>query len=578
MAVLIGENSQAVNRHFNGKMDEVRIWNVARTQAQIQDNMDNQIEGNETGLLAYYRFNELAGAATALDYSTNNFNATLSNMDNNTVRQSDVPFQAPTCSFQLSETKTITVDPLSVAPSAVNSLYNMCHGGSTTLEIEGGSLASGADWEWFSGTCNTSVIGTGSSIEVTPTANTSYFARASAGSACPPSACAEINVNLPSTSTTLSLDGDVASCFVNQNEWVHFYNSNGRLIASINSGGQDLGNVAINAVVNGSAAQIAACDQPSNPSFVQTVLGRSFVITPEHQPAENTTVVVRFYINENEFEAYQLAAENNQNLEDNADELSDLNLTKVSNGLSTGNPNDICDATDATVEFIAQSSSGNINALNNFTGFDETHYLEFSVDGFSEFFLMNNQNSSALPVQLTAFSAICDDDKIQISWTTASELNASHYILQSSRDGMTWLHLAHINAAGTTNQTSNYSYRDQNFGALIYYRLVQVDNNGQQEIFGPISSNCSINNHLMTVHPNPSSDNFTVIIQTSENFENATLELIEMSGRVILSQTTNINAGSTMLNFDVNDIQPGAYMIRVTGENDKFTPIRVVKM
>jgi len=56
------------------------------------------------------------------------------------------------------------------------------------------------------------------------------------------------------------------------------------------------------------------------------------------------------------------------------------------------------------------------------------------------------------------------------------------------------------------------------------------------------------------------------------------VDLVDLSGRVILSQQTTLNAGSTMLNFDVKAIQPGAYMIRVKGENDKFTPIRVVKM
>jgi len=37
-----------------GKIDEVRMWNVARTQAQIQDNMTTTLVGNETGLVAYY--------------------------------------------------------------------------------------------------------------------------------------------------------------------------------------------------------------------------------------------------------------------------------------------------------------------------------------------------------------------------------------------------------------------------------------------------------------------------------------------------------------------------------------------
>jgi len=184
----------------------------------------------------------------------------------------------------------------------------------------------------------------------------------------------------------------------------------------------------------------------------------------------------------------------------------------------------------------------------------------------------------SLPVELTNFSTNCLGDDIQISWTTASEMNASHYVLQSSRDGQTWLHLAEIEAAGTTNQTSNYSFEDKNYGGLSYYRLVQVDFDGEQEIFGPISSNCSLENNLMTVHPNPSSDNFTVFIQTAESFGKAEVELIDMSGRVILSQTQDINAGSAMLNFDVKAIQPGAYIIRVKGEQDKFTPLRVVKL
>jgi len=200
------------------------------------------------------------------------------------------------------------------------------------------------------------------------------------------------------------------------------------------------------------------------------------------------------------------------------------------------------------------------------------------IASFSPFTLSSTTTANPLPVTLTNFSTRCQDDKIQISWTTASELNASHYILQSSRDGQTWLHLAEIEAAGTTNQTSNYSYNDQNFGGLTYYRLVQVDNDGKQEIFGPISSNCSINHNLMTVHPNPSSDNFIVVIQTNQHFENAVVELMDLSGRVILSQQTTLNAGSTMLNFDVQSIQSGAYVIRMKGGNDRFTPIRVVKL
>lgn len=51
----------ACNR-MNGKMDEVRIWNVARTQAEIKAGMFNKsLSGSAGGLVAYYRFNEGSG-------------------------------------------------------------------------------------------------------------------------------------------------------------------------------------------------------------------------------------------------------------------------------------------------------------------------------------------------------------------------------------------------------------------------------------------------------------------------------------------------------------------------------------
>lgn len=46
---------------FNGTMDEVRIWGDIRTEAEIKDNIFNELTGSEAGLLNYYNFNEAAG-------------------------------------------------------------------------------------------------------------------------------------------------------------------------------------------------------------------------------------------------------------------------------------------------------------------------------------------------------------------------------------------------------------------------------------------------------------------------------------------------------------------------------------
>lgn len=49
------------NNKFQGNIDEVRIWNVARSEAQIRDMMCQKLNGNEAGLVAYYRMDENQG-------------------------------------------------------------------------------------------------------------------------------------------------------------------------------------------------------------------------------------------------------------------------------------------------------------------------------------------------------------------------------------------------------------------------------------------------------------------------------------------------------------------------------------
>jgi len=61
------------SEYTDGYLDDIRIWNVARTQSEIQDNMYIELTGNESGLIGYWKFNE-----TVKDYSvTDNNNYTL---------------------------------------------------------------------------------------------------------------------------------------------------------------------------------------------------------------------------------------------------------------------------------------------------------------------------------------------------------------------------------------------------------------------------------------------------------------------------------------------------------------------
>lgn len=64
---------------FSGQIDEVSLWNVARTQSEIQDDMHRTLNGDETNLVAYYRFNRVSGTVLT-DKTTNNNDGTLINM------------------------------------------------------------------------------------------------------------------------------------------------------------------------------------------------------------------------------------------------------------------------------------------------------------------------------------------------------------------------------------------------------------------------------------------------------------------------------------------------------------------
>ncbi len=68
----VGSDPGAAGRNVAGLYDEVRIWNTARTPAQIEASKSTVLAGNEPGLVAYYNFN----AQNANDITANAKNAT----------------------------------------------------------------------------------------------------------------------------------------------------------------------------------------------------------------------------------------------------------------------------------------------------------------------------------------------------------------------------------------------------------------------------------------------------------------------------------------------------------------------
>lgn len=78
--LFFGDNPTWSGRFFHGSVDDVRIWNIAKTQQQIIESFTTELIGDETDLLAYWSMNEGTGLTTA-DLTSGANNGTLLNME-----------------------------------------------------------------------------------------------------------------------------------------------------------------------------------------------------------------------------------------------------------------------------------------------------------------------------------------------------------------------------------------------------------------------------------------------------------------------------------------------------------------
>ncbi|MBS4034205.1 MAG: T9SS type A sorting domain-containing protein [Ignavibacterium sp.] len=95
-----------------------------------------------------------------------------------------------------------------------------------------------------------------------------------------------------------------------------------------------------------------------------------------------------------------------------------------------------------------------------------------------------------IPVELTSFTAIVDGNKVNLNWTTATELNNFGFdiersVISNGVRNLIWERIGFIEGKGTTTQQQLYSYIDDlslthnlNLNRTLYYRLKQIDLDG----------------------------------------------------------------------------------------------------
>lgn len=104
------------------------------------------------------------------------------------------------CGITSCASVSVTVQSNSTAATGINTTTNpICPGDNTTLSVQGGSLGTGATWEWYTGSCGGTSAGNGTSIVVNPSSATTYYLRAEG--TCNTTSCQSVTINMKSLST-----------------------------------------------------------------------------------------------------------------------------------------------------------------------------------------------------------------------------------------------------------------------------------------------------------------------------------------------------------------------------------------
>jgi hypothetical protein len=205
------------------------------------------------------------------------------------------------------------------------------------------------------------------------------------------------------------------------------------------------------------------------------------------------------------------------------------------------------------------------NSTDTLNGF--VYCRQSGVSDFSPFTVSNF--SAVLPIELVSFQANCtDDNTVSVSWSTASEHNTSHYVVEKSRDGQNWSVLGVTGAAVNSTELLNYEMIDVELSSeVVYYRLTQYDNDGQFEVFNVVALNCEINStNTLTTYPNPSENNFYLNLFTDEMEGNGQIIVLDGNGRVVYTKSVLLQNGNNVILIDDMNAEPGIYYIKVSNE------------
>ncbi|RZJ58043.1 MAG: T9SS type A sorting domain-containing protein [Hymenobacter sp.] len=193
--------------------------------------------------------------------------------------------------------------------------------------------------------------------------------------------------------------------------------------------------------------------------------------------------------------------------------------------------------------------------------------------------------TNPLPVELVAFDAKRSGANALITWVTASERNSAGFEVQVSTNGLTFAKLAFVasnSANSSVNQTYSYTDAEAGKSGVRYYRLRQVDLDGQYA-FSPTRavSFAAANGTIaaLSAYPSPftTTDQAALVVQ-APTAGAAQLQLMDMMGRTLASRELTTVAGISEVPVpNASNLPAGSYLVKVTFATGEVKTLRIQK-
>ncbi len=170
--------------------------------------------------------------------------------------------------------------------------------------------------------------------------------------------------------------------------------------------------------------------------------------------------------------------------------------------------------------------------------------------------------SSALPIDLIAFDATIETNQVRLQWQTASEKNNRWFEVQRSADGHTWAELVKIEGAENSSSIKHYTYEDlQPLQGTSYYRLKQIDVNGQFSYSGIETVRFDFHHQKLKLYPNPCADELFI---ESLTLTDELPVILDVLGETMPFE--KLSAGNGFCQLHLKGLSSGYYILKLGQE------------